>query len=208
MNSDIDNKYSKMIKIIRENFLRKYILFFMLFLTIHSMYGQDKRIMPLNVSYFGESLIHPGIEISYENTFLKTFNFTIGIGTYIHQRNHVGLFVNAGINWRHTFPIGYSMEFGLGLGYLHTWEHGGDTYIADDSGNVSVKSKFGRPNFMPTVKLGLFGWDFRKRTGIPLRINSDIIIFGQYPFNNYMMPHVALKTGVTYYFPLTGDLEK
>jgi len=170
-----------------------------------NMYGQDKNVIPINVSYFGETLVHPGIEIGYENTFYKSFNFTVSLGTYIHQRNHVGLFLNTGLNWRHTFPIGYSMEFGLGLGYLHTWEHGGDTYVVDDNGKVSVKPKYGRPHFMPSVKLGLLGWDFRKNTDIPLRLNADIIVFGQYPFNNYMMPHAALKLGATYYFSLLEE---
>jgi hypothetical protein len=174
----------------------------MILLTIHSIYGQGRENIPINVSYFGETIIHPGIEIGYENTFFKSFNFTISIGTYIHQRNHVGLFINTGFNWRHTFPIGYSMEFGLGLGYLHTWEHGGDTYIVDDNGNVSVKTKYGHPHFMPIIKLGLLGWDFRQKMNIPIRLNCDVIIFGQYPFNNYIMPHAALKFGATYYFSL------
>jgi len=180
--------------------VKRCALFTVLFLIIHFIYGQDKNVIPINVSYFGEMLVHPGIEIDYENTFFKSFNFTAGLGAYIHQRNHIGLFVNSGLNWRHTFPIGYSMEFGLGLGYLHTWEHGGDTYAVDDNGNISIKSKYGHPHFMPFVKLGLLGWDFRKKTNIPLRLNADIIVFGQYPFNNYMMPHAALKVGATYYF--------
>jgi len=186
--------------------VKKNILLLVLLLTGYSVYGQDKKNIPINISYYGETLIHPGIEIGYENTFFKSFNFTVGIGTYIHQRNHVGLFVNTGINWRHTFPIGYSMEFGLGLGYLHTWEHGGDTYIVNDSGNASVKPKHGRPHFMPIAKLGLLGWDFRKKTDIPLRINTDIVFLGQYPFNSYILPHAAIKFGATYYFH--GDLEK
>jgi hypothetical protein len=33
-----------------------------------------------------------------------------------------------------------------------------------------------------------------------MRINADIIVFGQYPFNNYMLPHAALKIGATYYY--------
>jgi hypothetical protein len=174
----------------------------MILLTVHSIYGQDRENVPINVSYFGETIIHPGIEIGYENTFFKSFNFTIGIGTYIHQRNHVGLFINTGLNWRHTFPIGYSIEFGFSLGYLHTWEHGGDTYIVDDKGNVSVKTKYGHLHFMPIIKLGFLGWDFRQKTNIPIRLNCDVIIFGQYPFNNYIMPHAALKLGATYYFSL------
>ena len=163
------------------------------------VYAQDRGVIPINVSYFGDTIINPGIEIGYENTFFRSLNFTVSIGSYIHQRNHAGLFLNTGLNWRHTFPIGYSMEFGLGLGYMHTWPHGGNIYTVDGSDNVSVKPNYGRPHFMPSVKLGLLGWDFRKKTNIPLRLNSDIIIFGQYPFNNYMLPHIALKIGGTYY---------
>jgi hypothetical protein len=144
--------------------------------------------------------LHPGIEIGYENTFFKSFNFTASIGAYVHQRNHVGLFLNSGLNWRHTFPVGYSMEFGLGLGYLHKWEHGSDTYIVDNSGNVSVKPKQGQPRFMPFARIGLLAWDLRKKTNLPLRLNADIIGFLEYPFNNYALPHIALKIGATYYF--------
>jgi len=181
--------------------LKKSILFaVMALLTVNYLSGQESKIsIPVNISYFGETITHPGIEIGYENTFFRSFNYTVSIGAYVHQRNHTGLFLEAGVNWRHTFPIGYSMEFGLGLGYLHTWEHGGDTYLVDDNGNVSLKPKYGHPHFMPSVKLGLIGWDFRKKTNIPLRLNADIIIFGQYPFNNYIMPHAALKVGGTYY---------
>jgi hypothetical protein len=174
-----------------------------IFLTVHYVYGQEKnKLIPVNISYFGETIVHPGIVIGYENTFFRSFNFTVSMGTYLHKRNHTGLFWETGINWRHTFPIGYSMEFGLGLGYLHTWEHGGDIYMVDGDGNVSIEPKYGHPHFMPSVKLGLLGWVFRKKTEIPLRLNADIIIFGQYPFNNYMLPHAVLKAGGTYYFSL------
>jgi hypothetical protein len=175
------------------------------FLCINYIYGQDRRVIPINISYFGETLVHPGFVIGYENNFFRSFNFTVSIGTYIHYRNHAGLFLNAGLNWRHTFPIGYSMEFGFGLGYLHTWVHGGNIYIVDDDGNVSIKPNRGRPHFMPSLKIGLLGWDFRKRTEIPLRLNADIIIFGRYPFNNFILPHVAMRIGGTYYFSFVGE---
>ena len=184
--------------------MKKYIIIMMVLLTTQYMFGQDKREIAINVSYFGETLVHPGFEIGYENNFFRSFNFTVSVGTYIHQRNHAGLFLNTGLNWRLTFPIGYSMEFGLGLGYLHTWVHGGNIYSVDDIGNVSVKPNLGRPHFMPSVKLGLLGWDFRNKTDIPLRLNADLIAFGRYPFNNYMMPHLALRVGGTYYFTFDG----
>ena len=180
--------------------MKRIILTAILVFAVSHLHGQGHKTIPINVSYFGETLLHPGIEIGYENTFFRSFNFTVSIGTYVHQRNHTGLFLNTGFNWRHTFPIGYSMEFGLGLGYLHTWEHGGDIYTVDDNGNVSTKPKYGHPHFMPQIKLGLLGWDFRNKTDIPLRLNADIIIFGQYHLNNLFIPHAALKIGGTYYF--------
>ena len=176
------------------------IFLFLLIIMGNFIYSQEKnRMIPINFSYFGETITHPGIEIGYENTFYKWFNFTGSIGTYVHQRNHVGLFLNAGLNWRYTFSIGYSPEVGIGLGYLHTWAHGGPTYVVDGKGNVSM-DRVGSPHFMPSIKLGVFGWDLRKKTDIPMRINMDIIAFGQYPYNNFIMPHLALKIGATYYF--------
>jgi hypothetical protein len=182
-----------------EDFVKKYFILVFMILSVYSIFGQEK-IIPISINYFGETFSNPGIEIGYENTFYKGFNFTASIGTYIHQRNHVGLFLCSGLNWRHTFPIGYSMEFGLALGYLHTWAHGGKIYTVDNNGNISEKPNYGRPHFMPMVKLGLLGWDFRKKANIPLRLNADIVGFGQYPFNTYLLPHIAVKIGGTYYF--------
>lgn len=185
--------------------MRKQILVLILVLAAFSVFGQeDKKQIPINVSYFGETLIHPGFEIGYENTFYRWFNYTVSIGSYVHQRHHTALFVNAGINWRYTFPIGYSLEFGVGLAYLHTWQHGGKTYTVASDGTVSEKTVLGHPSFMPSIKLGLLGWDLRKKTNIPMRINIDAIVFGQLPYNDYFMPHFALKAGATYYFDIPG----
>jgi hypothetical protein len=181
--------------------MRKFAISFLMAILSCSIFGQDNRnLIPVNISYFGETLVHPGIEAGYENSFYKGFNYTISIGTYLHQRHQRGFFLNGGINWRYTFPIGYSMELGVGLGYLHTWQHGGETYTVDNDSNVSEKTVYGHPSFMPTIKLGLLGWDLRKKTDIPMRINIDAIVFGQLPYNNYFMPHFALKAGATYYF--------
>lgn len=183
--------------------MRKIIVLLLMAVITGSVQGQEtQKQLPINISYFGHSILHPGIEAGYENNFWGPFNFTVSIGTYVHQRNHTAAFLNAGINWRHTFPIGYSMEFGLGLGYLHTWQHGGPIYTVDDNGNVNKEIAIGRPSLMPSLKLGLLGWDFRKKTSIPLRINVDAIAFGQYPYNNFIMPRFALKAGATYYFDI------
>jgi hypothetical protein len=178
------------------------VILVMILVTV-SVFAQEKKTqLPMNISYFGETLIHPGFVVGYENNFHKWFNYTLSVGTYVQQRHHTGLFFEAGINWRYTFSFGYSIELGVGLGYLHTWQHGGKTYTVSDDGVVSEKMVLGSPSFMPSIKLGLLGWDFRKKTNVPLRINIDGIIFGQLPYNNGFMPHFAIKSGATYYFEL------
>ena len=183
--------------------MNRFVVLLLVVIFSHSVFGQEDHgdmQIPINFSYFGETLVHPGFEVGYENNFYKWFNYTASIGYYVHQRHHAGLFLNAGINWRYTFSFGYSVELGIGLGYLHTWQHGGKTYTVDDGGNVDRKIVIGHPSFMPVVKIGLLGWDLRKKTDIPIRINIDAIAFGQLPYNRYIMPHFALKAGATYYF--------
>jgi len=47
------------------------------------------------------------------------------------------------------------------------------------------KTKYVIPtHFMPRIKLGLFGWVFRERTNVLLRLNMDIIIFWAISFFN------------------------
>ena len=185
--------------------MKKIIILWLLFIGNFIYAQEDNRIIPINVSYFGETITHPGIEVGYEYNFFKGFNVTAAIGTYVHQRNHAALFLSGDLNWRYTFSFGYSPEIGIGLGYLHTWEHGGPVYIVDDNNNASIKPKYGRPSFMPSAKLGLLGWDLRKKTNIPMRINTDIVYFGQLPFNNYFLSHLALRIGATYYFELKSN---
>lgn len=186
--------------------MRKIFIIFLIFINGFVFAHENNVVVPINFSYFGEMITHPGFSLGYENTFFRGFNYTVSIGTYVHQRNHTGLFLNAGINWRHTFPIGYSPEIGIGLGYLHTWPHGGSVYVVDDNGNVSI-TRGGRPSFMPTVKLGILGWDLRKNTNIPMRVNTDVVIFGQYPFNNFILPQAALRVGATYFFEIKRSEE-
>jgi hypothetical protein len=178
-----------------------FLLFFFLFLTFVSNVDAQifKENIPLTIAYFGETIVHPGVYIGSEHSLNNAFIVSLGIGTYLHYRHHRGFFVYGIINWRKTFSFGYGMEYGFGLGYLHTWEHGGKTYVVDDYGNVREKNNWGRPSLMPILRLGVFNWDFRKNTNMPLRLFYDIVIFGQYPYNNYIMPHIALKIGGTYY---------
>jgi hypothetical protein len=151
-----------------------------------------------SVAYLGEFLLHPGVLAGIElplstsrwrvrqGAFLAAAN----AGTYIHFRNHVGVRIDAQAGYRFTFGSGVFVEGFAGLGYLHTFL-GADVYEVSDDGRVSQVTDWGRPAFMPTASLGGgFNWQ-RARIAPFLRVEA----FGQYPFNDNMLPHFALLLG-------------
>ena len=158
-----------------------------------------KGEIPVTASYLGETLLHPGIYLGSEYSIKNNLVACFGMGTYLHCKHHLGAFISSDLNWRKTFRFGYGLDFGIGIGYLHTWPHGGEIYIVNDNGDIETKTNWGKPSVMPSLKLGLLSWDFRQKNIFPCRIFADIIIFGQYPYNDYMMPHAALNMGATYY---------
>jgi hypothetical protein len=171
-------------------------VFFNAFLVNAQFYENE---IPITGSYFGETLLHPGIYLGSEWPVRKNLVVGYGLGTYLHCKHHLGLFLSGDFSWRKTFRPGYTICFGLGIGYLHTWPHGGKIYSVDENGNIESVTNWGQPSVMPSLKLGLLGWDFRQKTSFPCRIFADVVIFGQYPYNDYIMPHAALSLGATYY---------
>lgn len=170
------------------------------FFFINSLGGQSSfPPESISVSYFGETITHPGVFVGTELPAKQKWLITIGVGTYLHYRHHRGVFVNGSLDWRTTFSSGFSMQYGIGLGYLHTWQHGGKTYTVNDLGEVKQTKNYGQSAFMPSLKFGLLGWDFRKKTDMPIRLFSEAILFGQYPHNNFIMPHFAMNIGGTYF---------
>jgi hypothetical protein len=160
--------------------------------------------IPVTGSYFGETLLHAGIYLGSEYSIKDNLVACFGTGTYLHCKHHLGFFLSGDLNWRKTFKAGYAIAFGIGIGYLHTWPQGGKIYGVDDNGDVESKTNWGKPSVMPSLKLGLLGWDLRQKDIFPCRIFADIILFGQYPYNDYMMPHAALNIGATYYLKTEG----
>ena len=158
-----------------------------------------KNEIPITGSYFGETLLHPGIYLGSEYSIKNNLVACFGMGTYLHCKHHLGLFISGDLNWRKTFRCGYALNFGIGIGYLHTWPHGGKIYEVNDNGDVERKTNWGNPSLMPSLRLGFLNWDFRQKDIFPCRIFADIVIFGQYPYNDYIMPHAALNLGATYY---------
>lgn len=157
----------------------------------------DMDEIPLSITYFGETVTHPGLMIGSEVELAGNGRhhllWTANIGTYVHVRNHVGLFVNSEIGWRVTRPSGYFMDAFLGLGYLHVWPQGTVYEVVNNT--VQEVTATGSPKFMPTFSWGFFGWQFDR-----FSIHSRLQFFGEYPYNSYMLPHITVQLGATIYF--------
>ena len=161
--------------------------------------SDSKRLLALTLGYFGETITHPGATSGVEYYILENswYRLFLGgnLGGYVHIRNHIGLFVDAEIGNRFTAPFGLFGEILTGVGYLHTWPQG-IIFERDADGGIREANNLGYPHLMPTLSLG-FGWDFSRNDLPPVAYFIRLNAFGEYPFNGYLLPHVALQTGIS-----------
>ncbi len=194
-------------------------LFVALILSIHQVFSQEtllnNKIQGISISYFGEGLTHYGIKIGTEYS-LKITNktkikrnskeipkrkehfLTGNIGSYIHKRNHVGLFINSEIGYRKTRNKGFKYEFLIGIGYLHTFLQG-DTYTVSDNGDVEKVNLAGQSNLMIPLSFGL-GYDFNLHHKKPFSLYLKPGFFIQYPYNHALVIRPTIDLGLFYYF--------
>lgn len=188
-------------------------------LSIHQVFAQDtllnSKIQGISISYFGEYLTHYGIKIGTEYS-LKITNktkikrnskeipkrkehfITGNIGSYVHKRNHVGLFINSEIGYRRTRNKGFKYEFLIGVGYLHTFLQG-DTYTVSDDGAVDKVNLAGQSNLMIPISCGL-GYDFNYHYKKPFSLSLKSGFFIQYPYSHAIVIRPTIDLGLFYYF--------
>lgn len=186
-------------------------------LIIHSsLFAQNDSIqrIGINLSYFGESMTHPGYRFGAEyqlsgkvSTRTKRNGITINrkyelllkgnLGNYYHFRNHTGLLLDADVGFRYIRKKGFKYEASLGVGYLHTFLQG-DAYAVTDYSEVEKVPLAGQSNFSCLISWGI-GRDYSFKYGKPWAWHIRNVLFMQYPFGSRCLWHSALELGVTYY---------
>jgi hypothetical protein len=153
--------------------------------------------LTFTAAYFGETIFHPGLMAGVEYRLVEddwgTLFVTGNLGSYVHVRNHVGVFLDSEFGYRFTYASGYELEALAGIGYLHTFLDA-PVYEVDDAGHVERVFDAGRPHFMPTLSLGT-AWQFEHVAPF-LRLQT----FGQYPFNHELLLHFALLLGARFWW--------
>lgn len=154
-------------------------------------------------AYYGEMITHPGFSVGMEYYFFENRWFAAfvspQVGWYIHPRNHQALFIEGDIGTRFTARFGLFGEVLGGLGYFQRWTHGGRVYSQDSDGSISSRFAAGSANLKVNGRLGL-GWDLARNNLLPIAAFIRFGVFGEYPYNNYMLLHSSFEAGVLYRF--------
>ncbi|MDC7225036.1 MAG: hypothetical protein PQJ60_14905 [Spirochaetales bacterium] len=177
-------------------------LFIALFLlSTLTLFGNDQPSQDsksLSVAYFGEFITHPGLVVSLEMPFHTSKGHecfaTVRGGGYYHYMNHKALFIGSELGYRYTFKNGLDLHALAGVNYMHKFLDG-DIYEMTDSGEVDEVTDYGSSHFMPNIACG-FGYTFAQDSSHPTNLYFRAELFGEYPYNTYMLPHVAATLGL------------
>ncbi len=180
--------------------MKRYIIVsLVLALAINGVKAQ--RHLNVGGGYFGHTLTHPGLvlEAEWERMYSEgaSLPLYVGLGAYIHPRNHYGVFLEAGAGFRQYLPSGLFFEERMGLGMLQTFLHSDGVYEVDDSGQVSEGSRVNSPDFMPSLSLGL-GYNFSQGEGRQNLLWLRPKLYFQMPHKTFANYHLALQLGFTH----------
>lgn len=156
--------------------------------------------LAVKLNYFGELVLHPGFAAGVDYTLAKrkwlNIHWDNELGGYVHKWNNNALFLQTSIGTRFISSFSAYMDISLGVGYMLSSPNG-EVYSLNDQGDLTTKGRPYTSHFKPSVSL-MFGWDGKRKRNIPLTIHFGIEASVQTGFNHGILPHAALRVGVTY----------
>jgi hypothetical protein len=162
-------------------------------------FAQDRTGFPLSigVSYFGETMSHPGIAFRFDFGVFEYSGYTFSLsgmaGWYVHPRNHDAFFLSGGVRNKLAGPFGLFGDLDLQAGDIAVGP-GGKVY-SEQGGIVGTELPGRELRFLAMAGIG-GGWEFSGLGKISLSPYLRLGAFGEYPFNGYLYPHLFLETGV------------
>ena len=167
--------------------------------------SKDVSSLKMNVGFMIHNFSNPGSNIGIEIVLAKTGKqeilIPINVAFYIHPKNSRVYYLNSGIGFR-WHSIGRIFLFGsLCIGYIHQFVDG-EIYFLDEDEIVRV-TDYGQPGFMPYVDFGI-AVDAFEGNAVKISPFFEVLAFGQYPYNGYMLPHFGLQLG-TYISIKSGE---
>ena len=169
-------------------------------LRLFSQQELEDRKTGISVYYLGETVSHPGLVVGIVHPLSQSSWYQLGvsldIGGYVHPRNHYAAFLRSSLSNRITAGFGLYAELGFGAGFFHTWA-AGEVFARQLDGCIAKIANYGYPHAMISADLNI-GFDFAKLDILPLGVFLGLSVLGEYPFNGFLLPHVAAQAGVSW----------
>jgi hypothetical protein len=171
--------------------------------------AQDYSIPKLqaSIAYFGELITHPGVKLGINYTLKqkskikksgKQINKSWITGAhatfYRHKFNHKALIFNGFIGRQRIGYAGFLMQLNFETGYMASFLDG-EAY--EWNGSTLQRAKKGSSHFVFGFNGGI-GWDFGKRTSLPVTFAILPHLYIQAPYNTQCLPRAALVIQATY----------
>jgi hypothetical protein len=159
--------------------------------------GKPRR---MTVAYFGDNVVNPGASVGYEAAFYQRRNHELFGGAHIGGYNsaeppHYGLLIYIEGGYRLNFSVGFFLEARFGLGYVNV--NKASTIEVDGAvapgPNVSI-------NYLAPLGLGGLGYDFLRKTRVPISLFADVGGMGRYTQAEPFSGGLIFTTGLAYQF--------
>ena len=170
-------------------------------LTTTSQPTRWRPHLGVTAAYLGDYAVHPGglvgIDVWLNPHPHHGFVLTGNLAAYHHPRSHTAMLAYPEMGYRYTARVGISAEAlaGVGLAYQRL----PTPVVTKTDDGFREHPDRGRVLLVPSGVIGV-GWDLARRTRAPLRLFVRTQVFGRYPINRRLVPHVAFQAGLTVHF--------
>ena len=150
--------------------------------------------------------ISAGTELAFKHTAGHKIYSPLRFEFFYNKYNAAGLKLTAGIGYRYTHKIGVFADVAAEAGYLHSFRTFGKMTFKD--GYYESMTDFGKPAANAGFHTSL-GYDFFRRTDLPLAVFVRYEWFAQIPYNSYAgnyRPQAVISVGLRWDF--AGDAVK
>jgi hypothetical protein len=152
--------------------------------------------LTLDAGYFGETITKPGILIAAHKQISKRndlHHLRLNIAFYKHTGYNNNLVVLPEYLFRKTGERGFFFEAAAGVGWMYQEP---DRLIIEYDNGSFTETNTGWSYLAPTIQMGA-GKKVREGAWEGVAFSAGLRWFGQFPFNDFLMHHLALECRIS-----------
>lgn len=187
----------------------KYLIVLLILFTTTEISAQIKKPTAISVSYFGETITHPGLKIgldyelkswdrnkkkSTQKIISKSIILSSNIGFYFHKDYQTGAFALPELSYSRKNQKGNFRSIGLGVGYMRTFIP--NVYEVNTANEI--KRTIAGNNYFLSTCFVAFGKDLSVKYSIPMGVYIKPQIMYALPNYPNGVTYFALEIGINY----------